>query len=320
MPDDKWNDWVERLQSRGERQRLSEPTAEPRKGKWFQFSLTTLLLLPVVSAVVCLGYVWGETAGLIVAVLAGAIVFSYLPRFEVSAHWRIVREAFRIIGFLVIVVILLDGAREASQEAARRTQCRNNMKQVAIALQNYHADFGSYPPAYVADEIDKPMHSWRVLLLPYLEAKPLYDKYNCSEPWDGPNNILLASRGPEVYCCPSDYHWSTGETSFMVAVGDGTLWPGKEPYSIIDGVPRLLDTVLLVEVADSGTSWLEPKDLNIDEMNLEINDFSRPGIRSHHRGGAHALFGDGTVRFLTRRDEGDLKQLLRIDGSRVNQP
>jgi prepilin-type processing-associated H-X9-DG protein len=83
---------------------------------------------------------------------------------------------------------------------------------------------------------------------------------------------------------------------------------------------ELRDKILIVEFADSGISWLEPKDLNIDQMNFEINDWSRPGIRSHHRGGAHALFADGTVRFLKRRNQGDLKKLLRIDNGRVTKP
>ena len=101
---------------------------------------------------------------------------------------------------------------------------------------------------------------------------------------------------------------------------DDTPWPGHQPFSITDDGRNFLETILLVEVADSGISWMEPRDLNIDQMNFAINDLSRPGIRSHHRGGAHALFADGTVRFLKRRDQADLKKLLRIDNGWVTKP
>jgi hypothetical protein len=235
---------------------------------------------------------------------------------------RLFLIGFVIVVVLVILVVTMNVVREESQKAARRIQCRNNLKQIAFALQKYHANFGCFPPAYIADENGRPMHSWRVLLLPYMEMKPFYDKYDFGEPWDGPNNSRLANQRPEVYVCPSDYHWSKppSQTSLVVVVGDDTPWPGHEPFSITDDGRNFLDTIQIVEVADSGISWMEPKDLNIDQMNFAINDLSRPGIRSHHRGGAHALFTDGTVRFLTRRDQRDLKKLLRLDASPAPKP
>src|SRR4051812_10595310 len=78
-------------------------------------------------------------------------------------------------------------------------QCLGHLKEIGIALHNYHADYGVFPPAYVADASGRPLHSWRVLILPYLEQKPLYNRYNFSEPWDGPNNRRLASQMPGVY-------------------------------------------------------------------------------------------------------------------------
>src|SRR4051812_11083639 len=64
--------------------------------------------------------------------------------------------------------------------------CDGQMRQIALAMRSYQADYGCLPPAYIADAQGKPMHSWRVLLLPYLDQAGLYDAYNFGEPWDGP--------------------------------------------------------------------------------------------------------------------------------------
>jgi hypothetical protein len=63
------------------------------------------------------------------------------------------------------------------REASRRSQCMNNLKQILIALQNYHDVYGEFPPACIRDKDGKPMHSWRVLLLPFLEQEALYKQY-----------------------------------------------------------------------------------------------------------------------------------------------
>ena len=68
-----------------------------------------------------------------------------------------------------ILIALLLPAVQAAREAARRTQCSNNLKQIGLAMHNYHDVNQQFPPAYIADADGQPMHSWRVLILPYLE-------------------------------------------------------------------------------------------------------------------------------------------------------
>jgi Protein of unknown function (DUF1559) len=68
-----------------------------------------------------------------------------------------------------------------------------------LAVANYHETYGCFPPAYVADRDGKPIHSWRVLILPFLEQQELYRAYNFDEPWNGPNNRKLASRVGKIY-------------------------------------------------------------------------------------------------------------------------
>ena len=77
-----------------------------------------------------------------------------------------------LVGFLILTVLppVTDTGRPA-----RRTECKNHLKQLALAMHNYHDKYGSFPPAYIADKNGRPMHSWRVLLLPFLEFGPLYE-------------------------------------------------------------------------------------------------------------------------------------------------
>ena len=76
---------------------------------------------------------------------------------------------------LVAVALLLPSVRRA-REPARRSQCKNNLKQIWLALHNYHDEYQAFPPAYTVDAEGQPLHSWRTLILPYMDQKPLYDK------------------------------------------------------------------------------------------------------------------------------------------------
>ena len=82
-------------------------------------------------------------------------------------------EVLVVCGVLVVLVALFLPALRfgGAREAARRMQCSNHLKQIALALHNYHDEYKSFPPAYIADESGKRMHSWRVLILPFIEGQ-----------------------------------------------------------------------------------------------------------------------------------------------------
>jgi hypothetical protein len=95
-----------------------------------------------------------------------------------------------VIGCLVTVSLLLPAVRSA-REAARRAQCTNNLKQIGLAFHNYHESNGSLPPAAITDRNGKPLLSWRVAILPYLESSPLHSKFHLDEAWDSLHNLSL---------------------------------------------------------------------------------------------------------------------------------
>src|SRR5262245_36536395 len=90
-----------------------------------------------------------------------------------------------ILGFLAALFLLMP---RTSREAFRRVICANNLKQIGVALHSYHDKYGSLPPAYTVDASGKRLHSWRTLILPFLEGDDLYQKIDLTKPWDDPAN------------------------------------------------------------------------------------------------------------------------------------
>lgn len=226
-----------------------------------------------------------------------------------------------ILIVVAVLILVLSPIRTIDPGPTRRGICRNNLRQIGLALHGYHDDYGSFPPAYIADDQGRPMHSWRVLILPYLDERPLYEKYRFDEPWNGPNNAQLASRVPSIYQCPSEIHQRAEPrpwTSYVAVIGPRTCWPGETPLARDDITDPPDRTLHVLEVRDSGIHWMEPRDLNVAQMALTINPASGQGISSVHKAGAHGLRADGSAWFLSAeesRPEDVRRWLERDDGA-----
>lgn len=195
------------------------------------------------------------------------------------------------------------------------SECRNNLKWIGLAMQLYYEEHGTFPPAYVADEDGKPMHSWRALLLPYLEEESLCDAYDFDKPWDDPANLALAERMPDVYRCPADPEDDGSTTSYVIIVGPETISDGPTAHGLEDVKDGAETTILVVEAAGSGINWLKPEDLNAEQISFRINDGTPKGIRTDHPDGVNALFCDGSLRRLnTWTDPQQIKDMTTIAG------
>ena len=178
-----------------------QPAVPPPQRPWFQFSLRTLLLLFVVlGASLAVFGAWGIV---VVALTVGLAVYVH------HAHsLSSVTPLMLVVLCLMCVFGWLLPVHNGVRESARRSVCADNLHQIALALQSYHQANGCFPPAYIADKDGKPMHSWRVLILPYLGHDDIYKAYDFSQPWDAPKNkrisdmLLMASmwRWPMAVC------------------------------------------------------------------------------------------------------------------------
>ena len=147
------------------------------------------------------------------------------------------------------------------------------------------------------------MHSWRVLITPFMSGSRFYSKYDFSEPWNSRNNLALAKAHPwlgEMFSCPAaSGDTGRGGVSYMMIWGPDVLRPGgKFGPHFTDRGDHVDELIFVAEVADSGILWTEPGDLSISEMSFRINDRAKASISSHHVGGAMVLCDDGYVEFL----------------------
>lgn len=202
------------------------------------------------------------------------------------------------------------------REAARRSQCTNNMKQFGLVMHNYlSAHQYTFPPAYSVDKAGKPLLSWRVHVLPYLDQQELYAQFRLDEPWDSDHNKPLISRMPAFYACPDAARGlaAEGKTTYLTPRGPGTLFPGAEGVKISAVTDGTSNTVMVVDAADaSAVTWTKPDD-------WEAGPGMDPKtLLGHHPSGTNVGFADGSVRFL----KGDLepavlRSLLTRNGGEV---
>jgi hypothetical protein len=220
---------------------------------------------------------------------------------ERGSFARLVRRAVRIaliplIGLVVLGALVLPSVRPGRQ-TSNSGSCRNNLKQIGLALHNYHEAYGCFPPAYVASSDGRPMHSWRVLLLPYLDEAPLYALYDFSQPWDSVANRYVLERMPDIYRCPSHPYPDKSLTHYSAVSGRDTVFPGATPVSISEISDGTSNTVAIGE-SSLLIPWTAPVDVNAPE-HLAFGD--PVGFATHHGEGSRFLFCDGAVRWIDQK-------------------
>ena len=221
---------------------------------------------------------------------------------------------------MIIIGALLWSAIGAARQAAWRANCIGQMKFFGMDMHNYHDVHHHFPPAYLADAEGRPAHSWRVLLL-QIDGEPLYERYRFDEPWNGPHNRKLEGGLPvgmsgicPWYHCPVDDS-NKLDTSYVMVVGPNTFSAGSTTTKISDFTPGTAHTIALVEMSKSGIHWMEPRDLNYDEMSFKIDDPNGQGLRSEHPGVVNVLCADAAVRSLSKDvDPEILKEQFLISG------
>src|SRR5262249_6259204 len=134
-------------------------------------------------------------------------------------------EIIAVLGIGCTLLVPLLPALQSARDSPSHVLSQYKLKQIALALHAYHDEFGSFPPPYIADESGRPKHTWRVLLLPYLDYESLYERYDFAEPWDGPNNRNLHNIHVKAFEYPRGYSRPRTNTAYVAVVGPQTLWP-----------------------------------------------------------------------------------------------
>lgn len=202
------------------------------------------------------------------------------------------------------------------REAARAADCTGQLKQCGLALANYEAGFGCFPPAITRDRAGVPTHSWRAAFLHGWTEHSLYGRYDFGVPWNHPKNARLLTYDTPAYFwwCPSGDGRTTKMTDYVAVIGDLTAWPGNRGRKRSEITDDPASTILVLEVAGTRIHWMEPRDPTLDEVLAS-------GLSSHHAGFVNALFVDGCVRKV-RIDVSreTLKALLTVRGGETLDP
>jgi hypothetical protein len=199
---------------------------------------------------------------------------------------------------------------ELVQEQRRsvgRFQNQNNLRQLLLAMHNYHSTFNRLPPAAIYDKRGKPLLSWRVQILPFIEQDALYKEFHLDEPWDSDHNKKLLDKMPRTFMAEGQA--KTNRTHYQVFVGKGTCFEGKKGIQFSDITDGLSNTFLIVE-AGNAVPWTKPEDLPYD------TDKPLPKLGGGAPGGFLAGYADGSVHFLKQDIKPSTLHLLiqRNDG------
>jgi prepilin-type processing-associated H-X9-DG protein len=210
-----------------------------------------------------------------------------------------------VVAVAGIGVALTFPAIQAARETARGMQCKNRLKAITLAIHNYHDVYISLPPLYTVDKDGKPLHSWRVLILPFLEQSALYQKIRLDEAWDSEYNKQFHNTVIDVYRCDENpLAQKTGMSCYSAIAGEGFIPAKKTGTTGMHGetFARIADgtsnTLAVVEVKQP-FCWMDPTaDITLDELLKGIN--SKDGrVGSFHPNGINAAFFDGSVRFIS---------------------
>jgi len=218
-----------------------------------------------------------------------------------------------MIAFVVVAIVVPMFGRV--DEVGPRQESAWHLWDIAFAMHDYANNHKTFPPAVVYDSHGKPLYSWRVLLLPYLQEKPLYSQFKLDEPWDSPNNKPLLAQMPHVYRTPSQYQRNEPyATHYQVFTGGGAIFEASPKAHLLsfkdiiaaDGMNK---TLLVVEAAEP-VLWTKPEDLPYSP------DRSLPQLGGLFiKKGFWAMMADGGTRWFSMdMDEETIRAMITWNG------
>ena len=211
---------------------------------------------------------------------------------------------FVFLGTIVLFVI------PPMQNALRLIDCRENMRLIGNVLQVYQDKHGALPPAYTVDENGNPLHSWRVLILPYMGYRELYEQIRLDEPWDSEHNRQFHEVRIPDYQCPASSRNArrlstirnvffknrdilrVANCDYSVVIGKNTAFPGSGKAVSRDDIADRNNTILVVERMVP-VNWMDPTNEIRFEVAIKGINKHPLGIGSEHTVGAVTNLASG---------------------------
>jgi hypothetical protein len=224
---------------------------------------------------------------------------------------------------LVLGVLLVLGAPAILmlRERADRAASAYKLREIGIGLTNHDKDRSHLPPHAIHGEDGLPLLGWRVAVLPYIEPKGIAAEFRRDEPWDSRHNEALLPKAPAVYKPVGIVEVPSSSTFYQVFVGSGTAFAPGQRVSLADIAKRDgLSYTILVAEAGAAVPWSKPADLPYapDRPLPPLGGLfpGQAGVAGlGNKPGYHALFADGSVRFLTKgTEEAVLRDLITLGG------
>lgn len=243
------------------------------------------------------------------ALLASAMatfwVWGILWTLLITSFWAVVFRLLKMTFFewllcsvviASLAIILQPSVSGIRPNVSRRNSCMNHIKELALAALAYQSEHGRLPQDII-DAHGKPLLSWRVQILPYLDEQALYESVHLDEPWDGPNNRKLWKEIPETLRCPGcgfanhveTVSCSPTATNYFAVTGSNTVWTEStratwEELARRDRLPKddglfSLEPpkIMLVEAMIPTSCWMQPLDLSVEDALMVFRTNKRQG-------------------------------------------
>lgn len=232
-----------------------------------------------------------------------------IPRGELQLPRRVWTPVLGFLALLAIVglaiAMFLPTVRSA-REAARRNSCFNNMKQIGLGLQSYAAARGHYPPAYTTDAAGNRLHSWRTLIVPYMEDWEGYWSIDFTKPWDDPANAKAASTVLQYYQCPSIAFEDPESplTTYLAVVTPESAIRAANSRTPEELEKVAADALLIINAPkERAVHWMSPEDADETALSEMLKNGK---TQSQHSGNILlSLFADGHVAAISKETDPD---------------
>lgn len=213
-----------------------------------------------------------------------------------SSRWRL--HALRAAIIMVLGGLILPVVSGPRCTRPREMQCRNNLRNVTLGLIGYKNAHGDWPPPRTFDAQGRPLHSWRTLILPYIDQQELFQSIDLSKPWDDPVNAKAAGTTIPNLICPNSLK-AGPHTNYLAVLRKDGSW-------ILDSSGR--PTILLMDVDDSrAVPWMSTFDATEDTVASAFG----PNRANNHDEGVHFGLSDARIVGIAQGDpETQLPSLL----------